>query len=225
MRTVILVPRRADKEHRDRVWAWCKTRLATEHPDLEVFEGIHAGTQPFNRSLAVNRAAKKAGNWDLAVIADSDSFVGADQLNAAIARCASTGKMTLAYDQFVYLSHAMSARVMDGFDGNWWAGVEWWMPGTCSSMVAVTRPVWDEAEGFDEGFVGWGGEDIAFSLKAQTFGGGLERIPGPVWHLHHPTAAHGDHSAWVPRMERYASASYDPARMTALIRELAHPTT
>lgn len=219
MRTVVLVPRRADGGRRDELWAWVKARYALEHPELEVFEGHH-DEGPFNRSRAVNRAAELAGDFDVAVIADSDSFVAVDQLRAGLEVVVRTGQMVLAYDQFAYLSRAMSDAIMAGFDGDWWSGVEWCLPGSCSSMVLVTRALWDECEGFDEGFVGWGGEDIAFSHKAQTFGGGLQRIPGPVWHLHHPTAVHGDHTWWVPRIDRYAAASYDRAAMRALINDL-----
>lgn len=216
MRVVVLVPRRADHGRRDELWAWVKARWEREHPIFDVFEGHHIGGG-FNRSAAVNDAALQAGDWDVAIIADSDSFVSVDQLFQAVVKCATTGKMVLAYDTFAYLSRAMTDKVMTGFLGDWWSGVEWSMPGTCSSMVLVTRKVWDECEGFDEAFIGWGGEDIAFSLKAQTFGDGLERVPGAVWHLHHPPAVRNKVETWVPRIEEYAAASYDRFKMRALM--------
>jgi hypothetical protein len=212
----VLVPRRADGGRRDDLWAWVRERWISEHPNLELTEGHH-DDGAFNRSLAINRAAEAAGDFDIAVIADSDSFVGSDQLNAAIDTCLRTGQMVLAYDRFCYLSRAMSDAVMDGYLGDWTPGVEWAIPGTCSSMVVVTRDVWDECEGFDEGFIGWGGEDIAFSHKAQTFGGGLQRVTGPVWHLHHPPAVHSDEGGWVPRINLYAEASYDRTKMRQLM--------
>lgn len=170
--------------------------------------------------MAINFASELAGNWDIAIVADSDSFVGAEQIDAAVATCTQTGQMTLAYDRFAYLSHDMTDRIMGGFRGNWWDGVEWYLPGSCSSMVVVTRDVWDAAEGFDEGFIGWGGEDVAFSHKAQTFGGGLQRIKGEVWHLWHAPAVHANNDVWVPRCERYARASYDRDAMRTLMAEL-----
>lgn len=221
MRVVVLVPRRADHGRRDDIWLWVRDRWIRERPDFKIVVGSHEGKAPFNRSLAINRAATKAKDWDVAIIADADSFVSIEQIDAAVKVCADTGQMTLAYDRFVYLSRAMSDQIMAGFDGNWWSGVEWTMPGTCSSMVVVTRAVWGEAEGFDEGFdTGWGADDIAASHKFQTFGGGLQRIPGEVWHLWHSPAVHGDQEAWVPRMNRYAEASYDKVKMGALIAEL-----
>lgn len=218
MNVAVIVPRRSDGGRRDELWRWVKSRWESEH-DWPIHEGHH-DEGPFNRSAAINRAARDAGAWDVAIVADSDSFVGKDQIEAAVDTCATTGQMTLAYDRFAYLSRAMSDQIMLGFDGDWTPGVEFWIPGTCSSMVVITRPVWDEAEGFDEGFVGWGGEDVAFSHKAQTFGGGLQRIPGFLWHLWHPPAVHASNDVWVPRCELYAEASYDRDAMHALIDRL-----
>lgn len=219
MNVVVLVPRRADHGRRDKLWEFVLHRWQTEQPRWLVANGYHA-EGPFNRSAAINQAARAAGDWDIAIVADSDSFVGNAQIEAAVETCARTGQMTLAYDRFAYLSREMSDRVMAGYLGDWTAGVEWSLPGTCSSMVVVTRDVWDEAEGFDEGFVGWGGEDIAFSHKAQTFGGGLQRIPGFVWHLWHAPAVHTAEDVWVPRVAEYARASYDPPAMRALMDAL-----
>lgn len=224
MNVVILVPRRYDGGRRDQLWHYVAGRWTDEHPAWPIFEGIHAADEgPFNRSKAINAAAAVASNesrWDIAIIADSDSFVGPEQIDAAVELAARHNQMALAYDRFAYLSHAMSDQIMAGYNGDWWAGVEWYLPGSCSSMVVCPRPVWEEVEGFDEGFVGWGGEDVAFSHKAQTFGGGLQRVAGPVWHLWHAPAVHAANDVWVPRCERYAAAAYDRQKMHALMVEL-----
>lgn len=217
MRVIVAVPRRADGGHRDRVWNWLRDRWEAEHPDWPVIEGHHH-VGPFNRSAAINRAA--SGPWDVMIIADADSFVSSEQAVAAAEMAARTGQVTFAYDQFAYLSRKMSDRVMGGYLGDWWPGVEWTMTGTCSSMVAVPRRPWDECGGADEGFdTGWGGEDIALSLMLQTFGGGMHRIPGAVWHLWHAPAPR-THDGWPERIKRYADAAYDRAAMRALIDEL-----
>lgn len=224
MRVVALVPRRADGGRRDVVWAWVKDRWAMEHPDVEVFEGHH-DVGPFNRSAAINAAAEKAGDFDIAVIADSDSFVSAAQLDQAIAIAAETGQITFAYTRFAYINRPMSDRLMGGFTANWWPGVEWTMTNTCSSMVVVPRDLWDVVGGFDEGFRGWGMEDVGFSLACQALGGGMRRVEGEVWHLHHPNSETNHESAPtyqrnVDRMKRYAECDYDPAKMAELLQEL-----
>jgi hypothetical protein len=228
--TVCLVPRRADGGRRDQVWAWVRDRWNREHPDITIREGTDDGPGKFNRSLAINRAAEAAGDWDTAVISDSDSFVGADQIRHAV-KGATEGpcRFWLAYDQYNYLSRKMSDRIVAGYDGWWGAngGIEWSMTNTCSSMLVVTRELWDTVGGFDAGFEGWGFEDVAFSHACQTFGGGLQRIPGPVWHLHHPSSPENDNRSpeWEAnrlRMIRYGDVSYDQPAMRALIDEL-HP--
>ena len=52
-------------------------------PDYRVVEGEHT-EGPFNRSAAINAAAKLAGNWDVAVIADADTWVPYAQLDEAV---------------------------------------------------------------------------------------------------------------------------------------------
>lgn len=218
MRVAVLVPRRSDGGRRDEVWSYVRTRW----DGYDLTEG-HDDAPAFNRSRAINRAARDAGAWDVAVIADSDSFVGPDQLAQAIEGAYIDGRMWLAYDRFCYLGRAMSDRVMAGYDGAWEPGVEWTLHGTCSSMVVVRRDVWDQCGGFDEGFESWGMEDVAFSHAAQTFGGGLARAEGPVWHLHHPPSVEREAHPWsqkVERAERYHAASYNPEAMRALLIEL-----
>lgn len=219
---VVLVPRRADGDIRDAHWAWI---LEHYWAGWAVHEGTH-DDGPFNRAAAINEAARAAGTWDVAVIADADSFVGADQLALTIDRTARTGQMGLAYDRFCYLSRPMTDAIVAGYQGSWEPGVEWTLPGTCSSMVVVRHDVWDAADGFDEGFESWGMEDVAFSHAAQTFGCGLHRASGPVWHLWHPPSgerhAH-PFPAKVARAERYRDAAYDPPAMRALLDELRLP--
>lgn len=223
MNVAVLVPRRADGGRRDTVWNWAKDRWALERPDWPVIEGHHE-EGPFNRSAAINSAAAEL-EWDVAVIADSDTIVGTDQITAAVAQAVRTGQITFAYDVFCYLSRTMSDRIMRGFDGMWEPGIEWMMAGTCSSMVVVTRELFDRVGGFDEGFQDWGGEDVAFWRACETLGGGDQRIAGPAWHLwHKPARVDPDrHAANCERLSRYGEAIYDADKMQALITDLRIP--
>lgn len=226
MRVVVLVPRRADGGRRDQLWEWVRDRWATETP-WDVIEGHHDGPEKFNRSAAINQAAgyaERHGGWDVAVITDSDTICGTDQVQTAVDGALGPCRFWLAYDRYMYLSRQMTDRIMRGYAGAWEPGVEWSMTGTCSSMVVVHRSLWDRVGGFDSGFEGWGFEDVAFSHACQTFGNGLQRVPGPVWHLHHPPSTENNHHSpeWQAnraRVERYAEVSYDPDGMDALLKE------
>lgn len=224
MRVVGLTPRRADGGRRDVVAAWIRNRWETEHPEWPLIEGHH-NDGPFNRSEAINRAAEAAGEWDVAIITDADSFVGPDQLDQAVDLAARTGQITFAYDSFRYLNRPGSKQIMAGYLGDWFPFVEWTLTGTCSSMVVVPRSLWDQAGGFDPGFRGWGMEDVGFSLACQALGGGMQRVPGTVWHLFHAPSTENHHEspyyqANVDRMNRYRGCDYDPEKMAALLSEL-----
>lgn len=225
MNAAVLVPRRSDGGRRDEVWAWIRERWATEHPDVPVIEGHDDGPGKFNRGLAINRAATQA-DADVLIIADSDTFCSAEQIEAAcrVALDPQAPSMVLAYDVYRYLSRQMSDRVMAGYDGWWGAdyGIGWSMTDTCSSMVVVTRRLFDEVGGFDEGFVGWGFEDVAFSVACQTFGGGLARVKGDAWHLWHVTSPenHNGSPEWERNRRRhllYGDAAYHPEAMRFLL--------
>jgi hypothetical protein len=219
VKVVFLVPRRSDGGRRDELWEWVRARWAVQHPGIDVVVGEHDDGGPFNRSAAVNAAAREAGDWDLAVIADSDAFVTTAQLDEALGRAARTGRFTIAYESVVGLNAEMSDAVMAGFDGDWLTGVDVRLEGACSLMIVVPRPLWDRVGGFDEGFVGWGAEDVAFWRVCDTFGGGTERLRGIAWHLWHPRATDAAGGRWE-RLERYAAAADDHAAMDALLDEL-----
>lgn len=221
MRVVVLVPRRAGDAHRDRVWTWVQTWWQERFADWPApVEGHHDDGGPFNRAAAINAAAASAGAWDVAVVADADSLVDPDSLRAAVRRAAQAWRVVIAFERFAYVSRWMTERVLAGYKGSWEPGVEWSMTGTCSSMLAVPRVVWDATGGFDDRFVGWGWEDVAFSHAAATFGGAVERQSGTLWHLWHPPAGtagpHGHEEANGELALRYRDAAGNRRAMAAL---------
>lgn len=221
----VLVPRRAGDPYRDGVWAWVQQRWTDFLPSWRVYEGHH-DTGPFNRSAAINAAACSAGDWDVAVIADADSVASVDQLAGAARIALDTDQMTLAYDRYVYLSRNGTKQVMRGYAGDWQPLREWEMTGTCSSMVVVSRRLWDQVGGFDAGFVGWGFEDVAFSVACQSLTHGLHRVTGPVFHLWHPPSTENDTESpqWqanLARLERYRAVQNNEPGMRALLEEIS----
>lgn len=222
MRVVVLVPRRAGVADRDRIWAFVRAWWARDFPDMRIVEGDHDDDGPFNRSKAMNAAARAAGEWDVAVILDADVLVGVEQLHAAIARTVETGGPTLAFTERVCLSSAATRQVLSGWRGDWRSGksVQNVYTDMCSSVVVVTRKLWDTLGGFDEGFVGWGYEDNAFMCAAETMSDRtLERIDGPCWHLYHrtqrrvPALIHGNRA----RLGAYNAAHRRPDAMRAVL--------
>lgn len=186
----VLVPRRSDHGWRDQLWKHITTHQWDTLAGYRVVEGHH-DTGLFNRSAAINQAARDAGNWDVCVIADADTWVPPHQLDQAVSTARATGRLTAAFTSVVELSETFTHAILDGSD--WVAAfgldtIRTQPLVTQSSMLAVPRILFDRCGGFDEAFVGWGGEDGAFWCAASILGGKPERIDGHAYHLWHEPA-------------------------------------
>jgi hypothetical protein len=178
---VVLVPRRADGGRRDRLWAYCRDWWARS-VDVPIFEGHH-DEGPFNRSAAINRAAKAAGDWQMAVIVDSDTIPEVGQLQGAVNHARLTNQMVVPFNDRRELTAGETERVLHGEPLAANMGSPY--PPAVSGVAVVSRRLWDVVGGFDEGFVGWGYEDTHFGEACERTGGRIVQIPGPLWHLHH----------------------------------------
>lgn len=219
MKVAILVPRRVGQSQRDRVWAYVRRCWVSEHQRFALVEGHH-DSGLFNRAAAINLAAQAAGAWDVALIADADCLADPEAVRNAVLTAAQRDVLVAPYEKWLALNEDMTDRVLNGYSGDWSAGVITEYP-SCSAILAVSRPLWDRIGGFDVRFRGWGLEDLAFFDAATTFGGPLERLSGVVWHLWHPSARH-DHpalSANQDLLSRYEAASGDTDAMAALVSE------
>jgi hypothetical protein len=231
VKAVILVPRRDDNGPRDELWNFCRAWWEREMSHLPIIEGYHTDGL-FNRSAAVNRAATIAGAWDVAVIIDSDVICDPQRVVQAIDRAHATGSMvlphTVRYDLSPRASREATANptaLLEASDGYRRRHVKHTYSEknghpSVSSVVVVPRRLWDDVGGFDEAFKGWGYEDTAFAAACETFGG-LERMPGEVWHFWHPTAKEGKRgtpswSANAARGQAYRTAIGDKAAIRAI---------
>lgn len=201
MRTVILVPYRSDGGRRDRLWEFTHSWLQQHHPDYPIYVGT-SPDGPFNRSAAINDAARAAGGWDVAVICDSDTVVPPIQFEKAICDAHETGRLASALTKVVELSRKSTDRLLADKE------TEIRTLGrvrtrrkedlTQSSILAVPRTLWDAIGGFDEEFCGWGCEDNAFWIAATLLGAARDggnargeplRVHGAAYHLWHEKAS------------------------------------
>lgn len=180
----VLVPRRNDNGRRDRIWQTIRERVWR---DANVVEGHHT-EGPFNRSAALNTAARLAGDWDTAVIADSDSLTIPNQVHAAVTLARQTGRMVIAHSRWVNIT----LEEQDNFLGAGWITHDDQRMAynfTVSSMLVVPRTVWDTVNGFNERHAGWGWEDRSFVRAVKILTGEPGRIHGDVYHLAHDRPA------------------------------------
>lgn len=220
-KVAILVPRREGFPERDRLWAFCRRWWQQNFPRWPVVEGHH-NEGLFNRSAAVNLAAGMAGDWDVAVIIDADVICDPDAVREAVAAAPAANRMINPFTLRKDLDQRGTERVLAGYRGNWSRYVRHTYPDTVSSVVVVSRALWEATGGFDEAFVGWGFEDNAFEALCETFGAGPRlTFPGEVWHLWHPTAKGQSvgtetFEANKARALRYRVALGDPEAMRAI---------
>jgi hypothetical protein len=221
MNVVILVPRRADGGHRDRLWAHCRQIWEDRH-DWPIYEGHH-DDGPFNRAKAVNRAAELAGEWDVALIIDSDVICAPDSVASAVELAYRTDQMVVAHDERVMLTKQGTEKVLNGYQGSWrerGMHERIWLD-SVSCAVAVSRRLWDLAGPMDELFIGWGREDTAFRISCEVETGPIVKVCGETFHLWHPTAPEVAKSnplrkANEKRHQAYVAARGDRARVRAL---------
>jgi hypothetical protein len=206
LRTVILVPYRPDGGRRDALWKFTRAWLEEHHPTDPIYIG-KSPDGPFNRSAAINDASRQAGDWDVAVICDSDTVVPPGQYAEAVRKANDTGLLVSALTKVVELTKDSTDQLLAGADVDISTlkkvKTRTKDDMTQSSVLAVPRDLWDAVGGFDEQFCGWGCEDNAFWLAATVLGGkGPTRVPndaphsgrpvridGPAFHLWHELAS------------------------------------
>lgn len=185
MEVVVLVPRRPDP-WRDRLWRYVRAHLART-VDWEVVEGV-SEDGPFNRSAAINAAARRP--WRVAVILDADTVVDGPRLRAGV-DAARQGLLVVPHDRFRSLTKRATNEVLRGGLQPEEAPVRWIRAETKSSCLCIGRELWEEVGGFDERFRGWGFEDAAFYAACRQLAG-VQRLAGPVHHLWHPRSSEKD---------------------------------
>lgn len=209
----MLVARRNDGGHRDRLWRFLKRHY---YLIPRVVEGYHKDG-PFNRSLALNIASTLAGNWHVAVFIDSDAYIDPERLNEAIRLAVDTQQMVIPFDKVVELNEwttdeiLTSGKLLYSPEQDQIEKVRDTPVTTQSLFVVVPRNLYEQVGGFDEQFVGWGGEDNAFYRSAEIIGGEVLRMPGNVYHLWHPQAsrAHQPQNGFRYRMYQVAHTKAD----------------
>jgi len=176
---VILVPYRpASDRHR---WLWDMVKPHLEQFGWPIFTGTCEG--PWQRAVAVNDAADKAGDWEVAFIADCDTLTDPEGIRRGVAWVRSTRGAVRPHEQRYMLDQKQTiTAVQRGPEAipreklkAPWAG---------GGLDIVHRDAWDAVGGFCTDYVGWGWEDsdwhVELILKASW-----ERLPGVAYHLHH----------------------------------------
>jgi hypothetical protein len=142
----------------------------------QIHQKVRSDDEPYNRSATFNLGVQHA-RARILVLHDNDMLVPAAYAREVV-RNADEGWEVMDLKRFIFYldAHGVIEHVTQNNHGG---------------SVAVTREAYDAIGGFDEGFVGWGGEDNDFWERAET----RRRTAFgylPILHLWHaPQAARG----------------------------------
>jgi predicted glycosyltransferase involved in capsule biosynthesis len=243
----IIVPFRDNGEHRTRVWHWLKRYYEANLPSVEVVVGTEEGV-PFSKSVAVNRAAKRA-RGKIFVILDADALIQADKLQTVcddliLDRRLGRKTWAMPYERIFYISREATEFILEETRPEGRITLhsppgKWWQDGNNNPLyghpfgamaLAMPREAFFAVGGMDPRFRGWGGEDVSFLHALDTLWGLHTVADNDVWHLWHErpgrTAAT---RKWVGQPEfgpinsriahRYNLANGEPGWMQALVDE------
>lgn len=178
---VILVPYRpASDRHR---WLWDMVRPHLEQFGWPIFVGSCEG--PWQRAVAVNNAAKQAGDWEIAFIADCDTLTDPDGIRRGVEWVRSTRGACRPHDQRYMLDDKQSLQAVQRGVGSI-PREQLKAPYAGGGLDIVHRDAWDAVGGFDENYVGWGWEDSEFHVQL-VVKSTWDRLPGVAFHLFHPS--------------------------------------
>jgi glycosyltransferase involved in cell wall biosynthesis len=139
--------------------------------------------QPINRSAARNDAARQT-DADVIVFCDADTWIDIEAFWQMVERAGETDRLVHGYTKHMHLSRKATEATLDGRTVK--SGQV--ILNQPLGIVAVSRSLLDLVGGFDERFIGWGGEDRAFQFACDTLAGPGERIDAMSYHLWHPNA-------------------------------------
>jgi len=164
---------------------------------------------PYKRSQTFNAGAAAARGRVL-VLHDNDMLVP-ERYAAEIVARAGEGWEAIDLKRFIfYLTEGETARVLREQTLHRDERSEVVIQNLHGGSVAITKGGYDAIGGFDEEFVGWGGEDLDFWERAETLRatrfGYLPIVH--LWHAPQPEKLHGNEA---PAVKRYTELAGVPA--------------
>lgn len=219
MKLSVLIPFRDADGTRTRAHHWMLARWQHFFPDAEFIVEPDDGLDPFNKSMAVNKAAAKA-TGDVFAILDADTWIDPKFVTMSMDLIASGIHWVVPARRSFRLKQDVSEQLMalpPDTSLPALTGPEWRVKSEQAGYVVgflwfVPRAGWERLGGMDERFRGWGGEDSSFTKAANVLLGVHRRLPGTVislWHARPRDARH--QRIWHGQAQHFMQAKEDLA--------------
>lgn len=189
---VFAIPYRESDARRRELFEFVRSWLDDHHPQWPLWAGA-SPDGPFNRGAAINDAARNADDdWEVLIVHDADNICDPYTLRRAVHLADVTGKVYFPFETYTYLDQFTSDRLMD--QGNWFIAPELHPHQVFRTTVrhkhysgiqVIPRRTYEAVGGYIE-LTGWGAEDAIMNTVFETFGPGVEWLPGGAFHLWHP---------------------------------------
>jgi GT2 family glycosyltransferase len=164
---------------------------------------------PYNRAWTLN-AGVRIARGKVVVLHDNDMLVPRRYATELLARV-DDGARFLDLKRFIfYLPEEETARLFAGARLRPWFSIV--VQNARGASIAATREAYLAIGGFDEQFVGWGGEDNDFWERAETDGGLYDFGYLPFVHLAHPPQPEKLIGDAAPAVKRFRDLQQVPPR-------------
>src|SRR5690606_25078590 len=137
----------------------------------------------FSRAGSRNKGVREAAN-DIVVVCDADSIPQERPILEAI-ESAYDNRLHLPYTHFLSLSREHSAKVLKNGARPLAGKPQFVSTNSVGGVLVMTKEAYFAVGGQDEGFEGWGGEDVAFAFACDVLLGPYVRHTGllsVLWH-------------------------------------------
>jgi hypothetical protein len=182
-------------------------RIKDALPDWVRYE-FQQADGPYNRAATLNAGARIA-RAPLVILHDNDMLVPESYAAECASRCEDGAEFVEIKRFIFYLSEQSTAAVIASGDLRLPGAIFTIVQNAMGASIAARRDSYFRAGGFDEAFVGWGGEDNEFWERAEAVGQVYRFGYLPLLHLYHaPQKEKGDPNA--PAVRRYHEIRHIP---------------
>lgn len=187
----IIMAYKEDSEYRKEIFDWQTKRYKRLFPEAEIVIGEDdTGNEYFCKARAINNAVRDSKH-DKLFIVDIDLAIEKPAIQKGI-RLINNYCYIIPYGQWWRLSEKHTRRILDN-EIKFYVAPDGRLcdvhPRRGTGIHILTKKNFYAAGGYDERFIGWGGEDNAFGCALKTLCKGAPKILKQYnsYHLWHPS--------------------------------------